>query len=185
MPRRGQRDDSPGDGRKPFSDRGGPAGKHAETHDVRREALTNPKGPQPTEDFAADIAPDTSTIELRGHADESESAADDKVLHQRLNMLTNDELARIAVVERGTRLDQGATYIDLNDLDRGPFKALGADTAGAEHRYVAKRDLDYEMWNRLTGIAGDDTPEIERPVPAGDAQAREERELEASREDRT
>lgn len=160
-------------------------GRHAETHDVVREELTNPKGPQPTEDFGADIAPDTSTIELRGHADESGSAADDKVLHERLNMLSNDELARVAVVERGTRLDQGATYLDLNNLDRGPFKALGGQEAGAENRFVAKRDLDYEMWNRLTGIAGDDTPEIERPVPAGDVHAREERELEASRGDRT
>ena len=35
--------------------------QHAKTHDVRREAHTNPKGPEPPgEDFAADLAPQTS-----------------------------------------------------------------------------------------------------------------------------
>src|SRR4051812_2035990 len=38
-------DHSPGDRRQPYSDRGGPEGRHAETHDVRREELTNPRGP--------------------------------------------------------------------------------------------------------------------------------------------
>ena len=53
MPRR--HDPSPGDARQPFSDQGGPAGKHAQTHDLRREALSNAKGPTPEgEDFPAD-----------------------------------------------------------------------------------------------------------------------------------
>ena len=42
-------DHSPGDRQQPYSDRGGPEGRHAETHDIRREELTNPVGPQ-TED---------------------------------------------------------------------------------------------------------------------------------------
>src|SRR5215208_2754639 len=51
-------DHSPGDGRQPYSDRGGPEGRHVQTHDVRREELTNPVGPQ-TEDssFAVQLAP--------------------------------------------------------------------------------------------------------------------------------
>lgn len=164
MPRRGQRDDSPGDARQPFSDRGGPAGRHAETHDVRREQLTNPKGPEPDrgEEFAADIAPDTSTVELGGHAEESVSAADDKVLHGRLPELDSDELARLSVLEEGTRLEQGGTYLDLNDLPRGPFKALGSQVADAGNRYVAKRDTDYELWNRL--VSQDTEAEVERPT---------------------
>jgi hypothetical protein len=88
-------------------------------------------------------------------------AADDKTLHNRLPELTGDELARLQVLESGTRLEQGGTYVDLNRLDNGPFKAMGGHEAGEGDRYVAKRDTDYELWNRLVGDDGE--PEIERP----------------------
>jgi hypothetical protein len=153
MPKRGQDDSSPGDARKRYSDRGGSAGRHAETHDVRREALTNPTGLQPrrSDAFADDIAPDTSTAQAGGHEQESAPAVDDKALHERLNMLDRDELARLSVLDERARLEQGGTYIDLNDLDSGPFTALGGQEAGTRNRYVAKRDTDHELWNRLVG----------------------------------
>ncbi len=166
MPRRGQHDQSPGDARKPFSDEGGPAGRHAETHDVRREELTNPTGPAPDREaeFAADIAPDTSAAEPGGHTEESRSAVDDKALHARLPMLDDAELARLSILEPGARLDQGGTYVDLNDASRTPFKAMGGQEAGTAHRYVAKRDTDYELWNQLVGQGRE--AEIERPSTA-------------------
>jgi hypothetical protein len=154
-------DHSPGDRRQPYSDRGGPEVRHAETHDIRREELTNPVGPQ-TEDpsFDEQLAP----VETRpggGHAAESVPASADKVLHNRLPELTGDELARLQVLEPGTRLEQGGIYVDLNRLSDGPFKARGGHEATEGNRYVAKRDTDYELWNRL---AGDDRdPDIERP----------------------
>jgi hypothetical protein len=153
-------DHSPGDRRQPYSDRGGPEGRHAETHDVRREELTNLVGPQ-TENsgFAEQLAP----IERRSgsHAAESAPATDDKVLHNRLPELNSDELSRLQVLEPGTQLEQGGTYVDLNRLGDGPFKALGGHEATEANRYVAKRDTDYELWNRLVGEYGD--PDIERP----------------------
>jgi hypothetical protein len=154
-------DHSPGDRRQPYSDRGGPEGRHAETHDVLRERHTNPKGPE-LEDpsFAAQLAP-AETGQLGGHADESEAAVADKVLHERLPGLDSDELARLAVLEPGVRLEQGGVYLDLNRIADGPFKALGGHEASAANRYIAKRDTDYELWNRLAGR--DDAPEIERP----------------------
>lgn len=36
-------DHSKGDEREPYSDQGGPEGKHAQTHDVRAEELSNSK----------------------------------------------------------------------------------------------------------------------------------------------
>ena len=154
-------DHSPGDRRHPYADRGGPQARHAETHDVRREELTNPTGPAPVDDsFAAQLAPDDSTARPGGHVDDSVSAADDKTLRNRLPGLDADELARLAVLEEGTRLDQGGTYLDLDDLDRGPFKAIGGQEAGPGNRYVAKRDTDYELWNRL---ARDREAAVERP----------------------
>lgn len=156
-------DHSPGDGRHPYSDRGGPEARHAETHDVRREALTNPTGPDPVDDsFAEQLAPDTSAGQPGGHAAESTPAAADKTLHANLPTLTSDQLARLSVLTPGARLDQGAVYLDLDDLPRGPFKAIGGQEAGPHDRYVAKRDTDYELWNDLAGR--DDAPEIERPT---------------------
>jgi len=166
MPKRNQHDQSTGDARKPFSDQGGPAGRHAQTHDVRREAVTNPTGsaPDPAEAFVPDIAPDTSSGEAGGHAQESRSAVDDKDLHVRLQVLDDDELARLLILQPGARLEQGGTYVDLNDASRQPFKALGSQQADADHRYVAKRDTDYELWNLLVGEGRD--VEIERPEGA-------------------
>ena len=154
-------DHSPGDRRQPYADRGGPEGRHAETHDVRREAHTNPKGPEPEDpSFAAQLAP-VETGRAASHAMESAPASADKTLHNRLRELDDDELSRLAVLEPGARLDQGGTYVDLNRLDDGPFKALGGHEATAANRYVAKRDTDYELWNRLVGQEIE--PEIERP----------------------
>jgi len=131
---------------------------------VRREELTNPVGPQAEDpSFAAQLAP----VEVGpggGHADESSSAVVDKAVHNRLPELTDDELARLQVLEPGTRLEQGGTYVDLNRLHEGPFKALGGHEATANDRYVAKRDTDYELWNRLVGQGRD--AEIERPGEA-------------------
>ena len=154
-------DHSPGDRRRAYSDRGGTAGGQAETHDVRRGELSNPRGPPPVdESFAEQLAPDTATAEPGGHADESRSAAADKTLHNRLQGLDAEELARLATLEPGTRLEQGGVYLDLNDLKRGPFKAIGGQEAGEGDRLVAKRDTDYELWNRLSG---DREAAVERP----------------------
>lgn len=161
MPRRGQHDQSPGDGRKPFSDEGGPEGRHAQTHDVRREELTNPKGPEPEgEDFSADLV--THPAGAAGQTPESTAAVGDKSLHGKLAMFDNAELARLPVLDPGVTLEQGSVYLDLNDLARGPFKALGGQEVTAGDRYVSKRETDYDLWNRLVGE--DREAEVERPV---------------------
>jgi hypothetical protein len=80
-----------------------------------------------------------------------------------LSGFTNDELAQLSILEPGTRLEQGGTYVNLNDLDSGPFKAIGGHEATARDRIIAKRDTDYELWNRLVGE--DREPDIERPEP--------------------
>lgn len=162
MPRQGQHDQSPGDARKPFSDQGGPAGRHADTHDVEREEATRPRGAEPGEDFSADLAPMAAAG--GGHVDESLPAAGDKELAAELDSLSSDELARLSVLAVGTQLAQGGTYVDLNDLAGGPFKAIGSQEAGPDHSYVSKRDTDYELWNRLVGQGRE--PEIERPETA-------------------
>jgi hypothetical protein len=158
-------DHSPGDARKPYSDQGGPQGRHAQTHDVRREQVTNPKGPEPEDTSFADQMAQDTTGNPGGHADETNPAVEDKVLHHTLSRLDNDELARLDVIEPGTQLEQGGTYLDLNMIEKGPFKALGGHAAAPSERLIAKRDTDYLIWNRLVGQ--DAEPDIERPAQSG------------------
>jgi hypothetical protein len=108
---------------------------------------------------------------LTRRADETVPAVEDKTLHARLPQLTDDELARLPILKSGTQLEQGGVYFDLNHPERGPFKALGGQVAGSGDRYVAKRDLDYELWNRLVeqdrGVETE--PRIEHPQSAGES----------------
>lgn len=156
-------DQSPGDARKPYSDQGGPAGRHAETHDVRREQLTNPTGPEPEdESFDEDLHPNRDRLTVVGRTDDTRPLEDDKDLLDKLgNRLMPHELKHLAYLDTGTPLEQGGIYLDLNDLKRGPYKAIGSDKVEPHQRIVAKRDLDYETWNRLVGQ--DEHVEIERP----------------------
>jgi hypothetical protein len=156
-------DHSPGDRREPYSDQGGPAGRHAQTHDVRREELTNPKGAETVdESFELQLHPNDPELDPLGHAEESLPADQLKDVVNNLPELTADELARLSVLELGTELEQGGVYLDLDDAGRVPFKALGGHRVQDGQRIVSKRDTDYLLWNQLVGDRGE--VEIERPV---------------------
>jgi hypothetical protein len=70
--------------------------------------------------------------------------------------LTDDELKNIRILAPGSRLEQGATYIDLRNPQPREFKALGNMEAGPENWYVPKSEIDYQLWNKLIGV---DNPE--------------------------
>jgi hypothetical protein len=154
-------DQSAGDARQPYSDQGGTEGRHAQTHDVRREQVSRPKAHAEGEDFSADLVAEHSH---GGHVDESILASDDKELRTELDLDAAD-LKQLSILTVGTRLDQGSTYVDLNDPGLHPFKAIGSQEAGDENRYVAKRDTDYELWDRLVGQGRH--ADIERPGEEG------------------
>lgn len=69
-----------------------------------------------------------------------------------LRALTNEQLREIPVAPVGSRLRQGATYLDLRNPRRQPFSALGDMVATEDHYYVPKNDIDYTLWNRLIGV---------------------------------
>ncbi len=83
---------------------------------------------------------------------EAHTAYDIKDLHRQLPELHDDELKRIPVLPVGTRLEQGATYIDLRDSARGGFTATGDMRAEPGAFYVRKDSVDYQLWNRLKGV---------------------------------
>ncbi len=75
-----------------------------------------------------------------------------KELHSQLEGYTATELKQIIVLPQGSRLEQGAKYIDLRNPERTEFTAMGGMEAGPNNWYVPKTEVDYQLWNRLTGV---------------------------------
>ena len=122
---------------------------------------TSGPGEQHPDEWRADLNPDPlagQNVGLAGNEVEKQSgtAHDLKDLHRRLPGRSDDELKQTPVRRPGPRLQQGATYVDLNDLDRGEFKARGDMEADRTTRYVPKTEVDYQLWNLLIGV---DNPE--------------------------
>jgi len=85
-------------------------------------------------------------------ADGVQTAYDIKDLHNRLEGFSDDELQTIPVLPAGSRLEQGATYIDLRSKNCQEFTATGGAEAGPQNWYVPKKEVDYQLWNRLIGV---------------------------------
>jgi hypothetical protein len=99
--------------------------------------------------------------DLRGPHPEKDAAltrtADEiKELHQRLQGYTNSELKQIPILPSGSRLEQGAKYIDLNHPEQGEFTAMGNMEVAEDAWIVPKTEVDYQLWNRLTGVHNPD-----------------------------
>jgi hypothetical protein len=77
-------------------------------------------------------------------------------VHERFKQFSDDELKQLRLLPVGSRLEQGATYIDLNNLGLGEFTATGEMRVGSSNWVVAKKEVPYELWNRLLGA---ETPE--------------------------
>ena len=87
-------DYSLGDVRQSYSNIGGPAAKHAQTHDIRHEQLTNPMGPGPVDTSFAEQMDPVTPWEPGSYEDTNSAAVDDKDLHDCLPQRSNDEFAR-------------------------------------------------------------------------------------------
>ena len=124
-------------------------------------------GEQHPEGWRADLNPDAMAGQNVGLAgphpeDDARTAYDLKGAHRRLQDFTDDELKQLVVLPPGSRLEQGATYVDLRHLDRGELKALGNMEAGRDNWYVPKTEVSYQLWNRLLGVQN---PERLRQAP--------------------
>jgi hypothetical protein len=63
-----------------------------------------------------------------------------------------DKLKQLPVLPPGSRLQQGATYIDLRAPKPTEFTARGDEEANPDHWYVPKSAVDYQLRNRLIGV---------------------------------
>lgn len=89
-------------------------------------------------------------------AEDAPNAYEIKELHNLLDGYTADELKQIRVLPQGSRLEQGAKYINLKDPARQEFTAMGVMEAEPNNWYVPKTEVPYWLWNRLIGV---DNPE--------------------------
>jgi hypothetical protein len=110
------------------------------------------KHPQPYQD---DLNPDASkglNWGLAGpHPEKNDprTAKDVKELHDLLNDFRDGELSRIPVMPRGARLEANATYMNFREAAAQEFTAEGKEEVGENDLIVPKREVDYELWNRL------------------------------------
>jgi hypothetical protein len=81
------------------------------------------------------------------------SAYDLKEVHDLLRDYPDEDLKRIPVLAPATRLAQGATYYNLRHPERGAFGAMGDEEVSADDWFLAKKEVDYPLWNRLIGMA--------------------------------
>ena len=122
--------------------------------------------PAPLRAMEADVTEDLTANDRAGmnigmegqHPEwEGQSGASVKELHTSLADLTNDQLAQLTILPEGSRLKQGAKYLDLEHLDQGEFIATAQMSVEPGQRLVAKHDTDYPLWDRLSGVAEDGT----------------------------
>ena len=75
----------------------------------------------------------------------------ESTLHPRLQALPNQELKQIPLLDTGTRLQEGAAYLDLRNLNGGAFQGMNNREVSADDAFVAKSHLDHEQFAYLTG----------------------------------
>lgn len=114
-------------------------------------------GAQHPEEWRRDLNPNANAGQNAGQTESQATSArtayEIKDIHRQFHGFSDDELRRVPIVEPGSRLKQGATYVDLQDVQLGEFTASGNQSAETGHWYVAKSEVDYQLWNRLIGIA--------------------------------
>ena len=79
------------------------------------------------------------------------SSAKEDQRHPWESRLNGDELASMPYLDPGTKLKTGQSYLDLNQLNGGPFTPTGHHSVQQGDRIVAQRDLDPDLWRRLVG----------------------------------
>jgi len=156
--------------KKDGEDKGKINERSSDVHHTNHSALdaqTGHKNEEPLDklnrdDFDRDLRPNEGQGENSGahsehNPDRLMRAYDDKSLVDSMKNFNSDELKSILIVPTGGKLEQGAHYIDLNDPDRMDILASGENPvtphleAQENQKLVPKSQVDYEIWDKLTG----------------------------------
>ena len=65
--------------------------------------------------------------------------------------LDDNDLKQVPIVPEGTRLQQGATYMNLAESQPREFTATADQQAGSRDAFAPKDSVPYDVWNRLRG----------------------------------
>ena len=65
--------------------------------------------------------------------------------------VSDSDLKRVPVLTEGTRLQQGATYVNLAETAPREFTATAEMSANPGDAIAPKDRVPYEVWNRLIG----------------------------------
>jgi len=108
------------------------------------------------DEWHQDLNPNHLAGQNIGVASDIETRGDRTAFHIRkqgreLGNLDDNELKQIPVIAEGSRLQQGATYVDLTVDPLHEFTAAGGMSAENGHAYAPKDRVPYEIWNRLLG----------------------------------
>lgn len=82
----------------------------------------------------------------------AKTAYDVKGVHDAFDGWSDDDLKQIPILPEGSRLEQGATYIDLKLFEPREFSARADMSATSDNWYVLKSSVPYPLWNRLIGV---------------------------------
>lgn len=82
------------------------------------------------------------------------TAADLNALAGRLLNFSREELSQIPIVPAGTKLKQGAVYLDMRIPAPVPFTATADIKATEMNCYAPKAEIPYELWDRLVEALG-------------------------------
>jgi hypothetical protein len=121
-------------------------------HPVEYQRGLNPNSMAGQNVGAPEVAPEVAIERM----DDTRTAYDIKDIHRRLAEIPNNELKDIRVLAEGSRLLQGATYLDLKDLEKGEFTATADMEVLTDSWIIAKKNVPYTIWNLFLGI---DSPE--------------------------
>jgi hypothetical protein len=66
--------------------------------------------------------------------------------------LVPDEELKLITIWKRARFEPDQTYVDLDNLARGPFVATGAEGPITDHTYAAERDMPLHVWERLAAV---------------------------------
>jgi hypothetical protein len=111
----------------------------------------------PQDDFSADLGHGNDRIDHGDATEETRLLGHHEAVPPALEGLDRSDRDAVVVLVEGTTLRQGSTYVDLDDLDAGPFRALANQTAEPGRRLVPKHRVDHELWNRLVGQSSEAT----------------------------
>jgi hypothetical protein len=112
-------------------------------------------GKKHPDEWNRDLNPDRMAGQNIGQLPEGRetgrTAYDVKAIHRTFDGFNDAELKQIPVLEPGTRLRQGATYLEVQPEGGGQFTATGDMAVSSEQLVIPKERVPYDIWNKLIG----------------------------------